>query len=400
MKTFVYKAIDEQGNRVRGEVFADALTAAELQLSRNNWVVLSLRLKTSMLSMPAKRVDRKEVIHITYQWSQLLTAGVPLIDILTDMAETHDRRSALYPVMQGLLEHLTHGASFHEALAHYPHVFDAIYIGLVTAGERSGQLDVVLEALYQRLQWSATMSAKVQKLMIYPVIVLTIVLSVFVFLMLFLVPQLVAFLKGMGQEIGWMTQSLIWVSDALVQGWVWLLAGGALLWIALHLWVRRSLRVQHWLHQQLLSFGIVGRLLLQLALARMTSVMGLMYAAGMPLHDMIQLSSRVMGNLYLERRVLSIEDRMLAGASVSEAFAQSELFPQLVIKLIKVGESSGKMDVTMQHISQYYDREVTETMDKVEPVIEPMITLFLALLLGWIMLATIGPVYDVIGKLG
>lgn len=399
MQKFVYLGINREGKRVRGDLIATNLPDAERQLAQMGVELLSLRTHEDKFSfLKRKRVSNKDIITMTFQIEQLLRSGVPLLDILNDMQASFPA-GYFRDVLSGLYDSMLNGATFAEALSRYPDEFNEVYISLVAIGEKTGQLELILHDLGVNMRWQDELESKAKKIMVYPSIVFSVVMLVITFLMMFLVPELVKFIESMGQELGFLTLSLIAVSNYFVHYWHITAVSAIGLFIGFKLLMYRSDVFRKRVHQWQLEMPLVGSILFKLKIARMTSTMAIMYAAGVSLQQIISMAGKVVGNDYLFDHLKEVERLILDGNSIANSFTSVNIFPPLILKLIKVGETTGRMDEALRNISYFYDREAKELIEKVEPAIEPIITLILAVLVAWVMMATLGPVYDIMGNI-
>lgn len=399
MKRYVYKALNEEGKRVTGHLVAVNDMDAERQTTQMGMELLELKEQSNTFAfLRGKKVDSKDIITMTFQIEQLLRSGVPLLEILNDMRHSFPP-GYFRDLLSGLYDAMMNGATFAEALERYPDDFDEVYTSLVSIGERTGQLEMILHNLGMNLRWQDELESKAKKIMVYPSIVITIVLLVISFLMIFLVPELVNFIQGMGQELGVMTEALISTSEFFVNYWHVTLVALILAFMTFKFMIYKSPNFRFMVHRWLLSAPLVGGIIFKLKIARMTSTMAIMYAAGVSLQSIINMASKVVGNDYLHAKLNEVEEHIMDGHSIVNSFTAVDIFPPLILKLIKVGEMTGQMDEALRNISYFYDREAKEMIDKVEPAIEPIITIVLAVLVGWVMMATLGPVYDIIGTI-
>jgi type IV pilus assembly protein PilC len=348
-------------------------------------------------STKSKKVSNKDIITMTFQLEQLLRSGVPLLEILQDLREGFEP-GYFKDVLSGLYDTMINGATFSQGLARYPDVFDEVYTSLVAIGEKTGQLESILHDLGMNLRWQDELESKAKKIMVYPTIVFSVVMLVITFLMIFLVPQLVSFIQGMGQELGFLTLSLIAVSNYFVHYWHVTIIGFIVAISFFNYAMKHYPGFRFNMHKFILNMHLIGPILFKLKIARMTSTMAIMYAAGVSLQEIINMGGKVVGNDYLRAKLNEVEAKIIDGSSIADSFASVGVFPPLILKLIKVGETTGRMDEAMRNVSYFYDREAKELIEKVEPAIEPIITLILAVLVAWVMMATLGPVYDVISK--
>lgn len=398
MKPFSYTGINNEGSRVNGQLNATNAQDAERQLQLMGVEVLSLKNAGSLFSLDNNKVQNKDIITMTFQLEQLLRSGVPLLEILYDLRESFEA-GYFKDVLTGLYDGMINGATFSQGLARYPDVFDEVYTSLIAIGEKTGQLEDILHDLAMNLRWQDELESRAKKIMIYPSIVFSVVMLVITFLMIFLVPQLVEFITGMGQELTFITLSLIAVSNYFVHYWHVTFIGIFLSILFFKHAVKTYPAFRFKVHKFILSVTLIGPIIFKLKIARMTSTLAIMYAAGVSLQEIINMAGKVVGNDYLREKLYEVERRIIDGSSIADSFAAVSVFPPLILKLIKVGETTGRMDEAMRNVSYFYDREAKELIEKVEPAIEPVITLFLAVLVGWVMMATLGPVYDVITKI-
>jgi type IV pilus assembly protein PilC len=398
MKSYRYTGVSHDGLRVKGEVSAANIQDAERQLTQMRVEVLALSANKQLFNFSSKKVTNRDIITMTFQLEQLLRSGVPLLEILDDLRDSFEP-GYFKDVLTGLYDAMVNGATFSQGLARYPDVFDEVYTSLVAIGEKTGQLEGILHDLGMNLRWQDELESKAKKIMIYPSIVFSVVMLVITFLMIFLVPQLVSFIQGMGQELTFVTTSLIAVSDYFVHYWHVTFIGIFLAIVFFKYAMKTYSAFRFKMHRLILSIGLIGPILFKLKIARMTSTMAIMYAAGVSLQEIINMAGKVVGNDFLKAKLDEVEGKIVDGSSIADSFASVNVFPPLILKLIKVGETTGRMDEAMRNVSYFYDREAKELIEKVEPAIEPLITLILAVLVGWVMMATLGPVYDVITKI-
>jgi type IV pilus assembly protein PilC len=328
----------------------------------------------------------------------LIRAGVSLLDTLRDLAED-ERDSPLGFVAATLADRIGAGATFADAMAGMPNAFTPIEVALVRSGEMTGNLPQVLGEIATSLRWQDELAAQTKKLLMYPSFVLVVISGVVVFLMTYLVPQLVQFIRNMGGTIPFHTRLLIAVSEAFVAYW-WLILPAPFVAIALLAFAMRiSPRVRRQVHAGMLRLPKLGPILLKLALVRILDTLALMYRSGIPLIEAIGMSREVTGNLVLQEAMAQARDNIASGARLSDGFSATRLFPSLVIRMLRVGENTGQVDEALKNVSYFYSRDIREAIDRFQAMIEPTLTVAMGLLLGWIMLSVLGPIYDTISKI-
>jgi type IV pilus assembly protein PilC len=266
----------------------------------------------------------------------------------------------------------------------------------VRAGEQSGKVDEVFRDLAENLKWQDELAAQARKAITYPAFVLLIVSGVMFFLMIYLVPQLTAFIQNMGQELPLHTRALIALSDFFIRFWYLLLAAPLAAWQLARWQLRRSERTAFAFDRLKLRLVPV---LHKLIMARFATYFALMYAAGIPVLECIRLSEGIANNRVVAAAMRRARELISEGHTVAAAFKQAGLFPPLVVRMLRVGESTGALDATLRNVAYFYNREVRERIERMQAMIEPAMTVILGLLLGWIMLSVLGPIYDTISAI-
>ena len=380
---------------------ADNPLELEQRLSNMGFDLINFReKKPSSFSFERKRagITRKDLINYTFQMEQLTRAGVPIIEGLADLRDSMpDGR--LKDVLAAVIDEIQGGKTFSSALADHPSVFDNVYVTLVRVGEESGRLSEVLLDLAETLKWQDEMISHTKKIMIYPSIVSLVVLAVVTFLMTYLIPQLVPFIKDMGGEIPLHTMALIATSDFLVNYWYVVFGLPVLIFLLVKFFAKRNPKFRYRLDNLKLKIWLFGPLLLKIKLARFANYMAMMYSSGITVLDSLKISKDLVDNAVLHDAIQQASGHISDGEAISEGFKKVELFPSIIIRMIRIGENTGALDKALLNISYFYNREVRESIEKLEPAISPVLTVILGGIMMWIMLAILGPVYDTISTL-
>jgi len=344
------------------------------------------------------KVKRQDLINFCFHLEQLASAGVPLVEGLADLRDSVEN-PRFREVVSGLVESIEGGRNLSGSLAEYPEVFSKVFVSLVRSGEQTGKLPEVLRSLSESLKWEDELAAQTKKLIMYPAFVGSIVLLVTLFLMVYLVPQMVGFIRNMGQDIPLQTRLLIVVSDFFVNFWWLVLAAPFLAWGGLKLALARNPAVRFTIDHYKISMPLVGPILRKIILSRFASSFAMMYSSGITVLDAIRSCEEIVGNKPLEQALRTAGQQIAEGKNMTAAFADLNLFPPLVIRMLKIGENTGALDTALLNVSYFYNREVREQIGRVQAMIEPALTLVLGALLGWVMLSVLGPVYDAISKM-
>ena len=398
MQNYKYLGINRYGKRVKGTISANNPTELGKKLHKQNINLISTSKQgVGLFGNSKTKITRKELIFITFQFAQLLKAGVPLLEVIDDLRNsiesqvTREMLTEIYSLMQG-------GATFSESLKRYEKVFGNVYVALVSVGENTGKLDLILINLGEMLKWEDELASKAKKVMIYPAIVATVVIAVVILMMVFVVPELLGFITSMGGEIGFATVALI-ATSGFVQTYIIELFVVPIVLIYLIKWWRSKsdkfkLKTDEWA----LNISVIGPIIHKLKLARVANTLAVMYGAGISFTDCMKMSSTVASNTYLQGNIDYAARLIQEGRPIHEAFESAQVFSKLAISMIKVGENSGQMDEALRNISYFYDREAKEMIEKIEPAIEPLLTVIMGFVVGWVMVAVLGPIYDTIAQ--
>ncbi|MBS1131514.1 MAG: type secretion system protein [Proteobacteria bacterium] len=395
---FDYKAVSVEGRMTYGRLDAINLVDLEMRLKRMNLDLVTGNPIQHRALFGTRSVPRPELINFCFHLEQLTRAGVPILEGLTDLRDSieHPR---FREVMAGLIESIEGGQTLSQAIAEHPDIFSQVFGNLIRAGESSGQLPDVLASLTESLKWEDELASQTKKLLMYPAFVATIVLSATFFLMIYMVPQLKLFVKNMGHVLPPHTKLLFFISDLLVDYWYVFLLLPIIAVIAGQLILRGNPLARLRLDGIKLRLPVVGPILKKIILARFSSTFAMLYASGIPVLESIRSTQNVVGNRVVRRALERVEQSIREGQNVAGAFRDVGLFPPLVVRMLRIGESTGGLDKALLNVSYFYNRDVRESVGKAQALIEPMLTLFMGALLGWIMLSVIGPIYDVISKI-
>jgi type IV pilus assembly protein PilC len=398
MPLFTYKAIDAHGKNIVGRVEAVNVFDLEQRLARMGLDLVVGAPSTRKARFLGGRIPRQDLINFCFHLEQLASAGVPVIEGLIDLRQSVEN-ARFREVVSGLIESIEGGRNLSGALADYPEVFSKVFVSLVRSGEQTGKLSEVLKSLTESLKWEDELAAQTKKLMIYPAFVGSIVLLVTFFLMIYLVPQMTGFIRNMGQEIPLQTRILIVVSDFFVNFWWAVLAAPFVAWFGLKFAMKSNPAVEYSVDHYKLTMPLIGPILRKIILSRFASSFAMMYSSGITVLDAIRSCEEIVGNKVLESALHTAGQQIADGKNMTAAFTDLNLFPALVIRMLRIGENTGALDTALLNVSYFYNREVRESIGKVQAMIEPALTLVLGAILGWVMLAVLGPVYDAISKM-
>jgi type IV pilus assembly protein PilC len=399
MALYTYKAVDALGKSVAGRLEAVNLFDLEQRLSRMELDLVAGAPSSDMSRLlGGGKITRQDLINFCFHLEQLATAGVPLVEGLADLRDSVEN-PRFREVVSGLIESIQGGRNLSQALVDYPNVFSKVFVSLVRSGEQTGKLAEVLKSLTESLKWEDELAAQTKKLAIYPAFVGGIVLIVTFFLMIYLVPQMTGFIRNMGQAIPLQTRILMAVSSFFVDYWWAILAAPFVVWFGLKFAIRTNPRVAYAVDHYKISMPLLGPILRKIILSRFASSFAMMYSSGITVLDSIRSCEEIVGNRPMEAALHRAGQQIAEGKNLTTAFQDLALFPPLVIRMMRIGEATGKLDTALLNVSYFFNREVRDAIAKVQAMIEPALTVVLGAILGWVMLAVLGPVYDAISKM-
>jgi type IV pilus assembly protein PilC len=400
MPDYRFRTIDATGKVRSDSMVASNPMELEKRLSSMGFDLLSYKEHSKLSSsiLQKKTVSRRELINFTFHVEQLTKSGVPLLDSLKDIRNSIEYGN-FTDVLQTIIDDIEGGKTFSLALAEHPQIFDKVYVTLVRVGEETGNLSDVLKDLAETIRWQDELASHTRKIMIYPAIVSAVVICVVSFLMIYLMPQLLPFIKNIGSEIPFYTKVLISVSGAFVNYWYIIFSLPVFIYIAVVISVHNNIAVRYFIDGIKLKVWLIGPLVSKIKLARFANYFAMMYSSGITVLDALGITENMVDNLVLEDSINKARTSIAEGSKISESFESVGVFPSMIVRMLKVGEDTGAMDEALLNVSYFYNREVKESIDKLEPAMMPILTIILGGIMMWIMMAVLGPVYDAVSTI-
>ena len=398
MALFAYRAVDADGRITTGNLDAINAIDLELRLKRLGLDLVTFEGVKRSTAARTRSVTRTELITFCFHLSQLLKAGVNIIEALTDLRDTVDN-PGFRQVIASLLEDIEGGLKLSDAMANHPYCFDNVFVALVRAGEQSGQMTEVLDELAENLKWQDEMAAQAKKALMYPAIVFVVIIAVIFVLMVFLVPQLAMTFKSLVPKLPRETAALVFVSDIFVKWWYLLLGVPIAAGVTLFFFAQTNEKAQRLVDEAGLKMPILGPVRQKIILARFSTYFAMLYRAGISVLDCIQICEKIVGNRVMEEGLQRVGRSISEGQGISQAFIATKLFPPLVLRMLRVGESTGALDTALLNVSYFYNRQVRESIDKLQQMLGPATTIVLGLLIVGILYSIFLPIYDVIAKI-
>ncbi len=389
-----YKAMTADGQITKGNMEALHIMDLDAKLQRQGLDLINAReKKEAKLRFNGKKKQRYELINFCFYLEQLVSAGVPILEALKDLRDSMDN-GYFQDIVSTLIEKIEAGESFSKALSNFPKTFSKDFINLIIAGEESGELERVLRDINESLKWNDELIAQTKKIMIYPLVVGGVIFSVVLFLMVYLVPQLIDFISSMEGELPIHTKALISVSDFFVDYWLWVSMAPFVFIVFVRLMYQYDSSIRIYLDKLNLHIPIIGPIKSKMILAKFANYFSLQYASGITVLRSIETCGKIVGNAHVENVLHDAHEMIVAGKTIHEALDSTGMFPPLVVRMIKVGEKTGELDKSLDNVSYFYRREIDEAVGSLQEAIQPLLTVVMGTIIAWIMLSVMGPIYD------
>ena len=400
MLTFKYKARDTASNKiVNSTIQANSEAAAARLLMAQHVVPLEIKLvdQSGPLAKLTNKVSTKQLVIFTRQLSTMLNAGLPLAQSLATVQE-QTSSTALKNIAGDIVANINGGASLSSSIKKYPNVFNNVYVALVEAGETSGTLDEALERLANQLEHDSDMLGKIKGAMMYPAIVLAVIIGVVVFMLVSLVPQVKSLYDDMGKTLPLQTLILQAVADFIIKYW----------WLTLLVVVGLIIFINRWkktdggrkaIDTMKLNVPLFATLLRKLYMARFSRTMETLIKSGVSMLESLKISADAVNNVVVKEEIMGATGKVKNGKSLSESLSNQDYILPFVPQMIKIGETSGGIDTMLAKVADYYDKEVDNAINNISTLIEPILMVVMAGMIGFIVLAVLLPIYTLSSSL-
>lgn len=398
MPTYNYSAINKTGRTIRGTISAENIIDLESRLKEIDLDLVKsseARLKKAVFG---SKVSSKDLIMLCLHLEQLSRAGVPIHEALGDVRDATDS-AKLRDIMAGVLESVKGGEKISDALSQYPRVFDSVFIGLIKAGEKNGNLTESFVQMSDHLKWTAELRRKIKKAMRYPIAMLFVMSAVISILMVAVVPKLLKFLIDQGFDIPMHTRALIAVSYAFQNYWYIIFGVPTIIFITIKMLNRYHKGFSYRFDGFVLRMPIIGKVVQKINLARFTHFFSVMFKSGIHIPEALLAAREVVNNKVMSESIETVHRSVTEGNSLTASLRISNQFPNLVIRMFKVGEDSGNLTESLENINFFYNREVNDSVDNMVGLIQPMLTLVMGALIFWVIAAVFGPLYQSFSKM-
>ena len=413
MEAFTYKGISE-GKYVDGEIEALNLDEASHKLKEQKIIITNIvrsskkkkteekqKKKGKGFSLFGKKKAKVEdVLIFSKQFATMVKAGLPILQVL-GMLRDQLESPAMKDVVEDIRKSLEGGVTLSKCFEKYPELFDNVYVNLIKAGEASGKLDVFLLKIVESLEKKEKIKKKIKSALMYPSIMFTVAITVSAFMLVKVVPVFAKMYDGMGIELPAATSTIMAMSDFLRgTGGKILLFGSIAFVFGFRYLTQKSEKVRYAWHKQVLKLPIFGDMILKSMLARVSLIMGNLSAAGVNLLESLEISKSVSNNVLVLESLENVKKGVFSGDTLTKLFLKDPLFPPTFAQLISVGEQTGQLDEMFGSVAKYYEAEFDTTVDNLSALIEPIMIVFMGIMIGGLMIAMYSPIFNVGALIG
>ncbi|CUS34813.1 type II secretion system F family protein [Candidatus Nitrospira nitrificans] len=397
MATFAYVGRSRSGAVKKGELVAKSRDEAVEQLRKQSVVVTSLEEKAAKEGFSFKigsGVSEKDLVVFTRQFGTMINAGLPLIQCL-EILSNQSENAALRKSVGEIKVQVEGGSTFSDALRRHPKVFDDLYVNMVHAGEVGGLLDTILGRLSKYIEKAMKLKGQIKSAMVYPASILGIAFIVIAVLMIFVIPVFEKMFKDMsGGKVALPgpTQLVIDMSNFAQSSW-YIILGGVILAVVAFKKYYATAKGKYQIDKLLLKLPVFGDLVRKASVAKFTRTLGTLITSGVPLLDALTICAKTSGNKIIEEALVNARVSISGGKTISEPLAKSQVFPKMVTHMIAVGESTGALDAMLGKIADFYEDEVDQAVASLTALLEPMMMVFLGVLIGFIVVAMYLPIF-------
>ncbi|MEZ0231718.1 MAG: type II secretion system F family protein [Methylophilaceae bacterium] len=388
--TYAWEGTDKKGKRIKGEMKASGEAFVNATLRRQGITVLKVKKQSGLAS--SGKVTEKDVTLFTRQLATMMKAGVPLLQAFDIVGKGHSN-PAVSKLLGSIKSEVETGSSLSQAFRKYPLYFDALYCNLVGAGEQAGILDSLLDRLATYKEKIQAIKGKIKSALFYPVSILVVAFVITAVIMIFVIPAFKELFTSFGADLPGPTLVVMQISDIFVTYW-WAIFGsiGGSLWFFFYTW-KRSEKLQASMDRLLLKLPLFGELIRKATIARFARTLATMFSAGVPLVEALDSVAGASGNRVYYDATKKIQGEISTGTSLTVAMQNAEVFPNMVLQMVAIGEESGALDSMLGKVADFYEAEVDDAVDALSSLMEPVIMVVLGTLIGGLVVAMYLPIF-------
>lgn len=393
LDTFVWEGTDKRGKKMKGEQQAKSANLLRAELRKQGIRPTIVKTKPKPLfGSKGRTITPKEIAVFSRQIATMIKSGVPIVQALEIIGSGH-KNPKMAEMVNAIRLDIEGGTSFHEALGKYPVQFDELTRNLVKVGEAAGVLETVLDSIATYKENLETLKSKIKKALFYPAMVIVVAILVSAILLIFVIPQFEAVFQGFGADLPAFTQMIVAASDFMVSWWwaMLLISVGAIFGFIFA--YKRSPAMQHAMDRFILRIPVIGQIMHNASIARFSRTLATTFKAGVPLVEALESVAGATGNTVYERATLQIRDDVSVGYQMNMAMKQVNLFPHMVVQMTAIGEEAGALDTMLFKVAEFYEEEVNNAVDALSSLIEPLIMIFIGIVVGGMVIGMYLPIF-------
>jgi len=377
----------------KGEVIADSKENAIIKLKKQNINVLSIKQSAPPIELDfLNKVKPKDIMIMTKQLSIMLNAGIPIVSAFNILIE-QIKHPKLKKIIRNIKENVESGSSFSNALKEHKDIFSDLYINMVESGEVSGNLDVVLQRLVITMEKDLELKRKLKGALIYPTMVSIVAVGVIALILTFVIPTFSKMYADSGMQLPLLTRMVIGASNFLRDYIVIILLILTIIIGVFLIAKKKSIKFRTYIDSVLLRLPLLGTLILKTSIARFSSILSMLTSGGVSILEAIDIGAKTSGNLVIENALNKVRESVKEGSNLSEPVSKAGIFPDMVSQMISVGEETGKLEDMLVKVSQYYEEEVDNSVKNLTTMLEPIIIVFLGVIVGTLVIAMYLPIF-------
>lgn len=393
LSPFVWQGTDKRGVKMKGEQLAKNANLLKAELRRQGITPQVVKAKPKALfGQAGKPVSPKDIAFFSRQMATMMKSGVPIVSALEIIGGGH-KNPRMKKMVDTIRTDIEGGSSLHEAISKHPVQFDELYRNLVRAGEGAGVLETVLDTVANYKENIEALKGKIKKALFYPTMVIAVALVVSGILLVFVVPQFEEVFAGFGAELPAFTQMIVNTSRFMVAWWWLILMVIAAAIVGFVMAYKRSPKMQHTMDRLILKVPVIGQIMHNSSIARFARTTAVTFKAGVPLVEALGIVAGATGNKVYEEAVLRMRDDVSVGYPVNMAMKQVNIFPHMVVQMTGIGEEAGALDTMLFKVAEYFEQEVNNAVDSLSSLLEPMIMVFIGVVVGGMVIGMYLPIF-------
>ena len=390
---FLWQGRDKRGTKLKGQQVATSPNLVRAELRRQGINPITVRKKPKPLFGGAgSRISSKDIALFSRQLATMLKSGVPLVTSF-QIISGGQKNPRMQTMVDKIRADVESGSSLYEALGKFPIQFDELYTNLIKAGESAGVLDTILDDIATHKERIESIKGKIRKALYYPAAVITVAIIVSSILLIFVIPQFEAIFQSFGADLPAFTKMIVNASRFMKSNGVFVLLAFVATVVAFIMAKNRSKKFAHLIDRLSLRLPIIGVILEQAAIARFCRTLAITFAAGVPLVDALKIVSGATGNRVFDQAAARIREDIAVGHQLQLAMQQTEVFPNMVIQMAAIGEESGSLDEMLLKVAEAYEEEVSNAVDALSSLLEPLIIVFVGVVVGSMVVAMYLPIF-------